>query len=211
MIRKIEFTSLHRKKHFDFFRNMAQPHFNLCASVDISSLLIYSKARNYHFSSSIAYILAKTANDIPQFRQRIRGDELIEHDVVHPSFTVPTYEADVFSFCDVPFSSNLEVFLDQAAKNIQERFSKPSFENEEGRDDYLFFSSIPWISFTSFQHAMHIPCDSIPRISWGKYYKEADKILMPLSVQAHHAVVDGRHTGAFFQLLQKKIYEFEKK
>ncbi|MGK0468500.1 MAG: nitroreductase [Clostridium sp.] len=31
------------------------------------------------------------------------------------------------------------------------------------------------------------PVDSIPRISWGKYFEESGKIKLPLSVQAHHA------------------------
>ena len=77
-------------------------------------------------------------------------------------------------------------------------------EDEVNRDDYLFLSAIPWVSFTSFAHAMHYePADSVPRFTWGKYFKEGDKILMPLSVQAHHAVVDGRHTGKYFQQFQK--------
>ena len=53
---------------------------------------------------------------------------------------------------------------------------KYPFEDEEGRDDFLFLSAIPWISFTSFSHAMHYtPADSVPRITWGKSFKEGAK------------------------------------
>jgi len=87
---------------------------------------------------------------------------------------------------------------------MDEMLKNPSMEDEEHRDDYLFLSAIPWVSFTSFSHAMHYtPADSVPRITWGKYFEEGEKILMPLSVQAHHAVVDGRHTGKYFELFQK--------
>jgi Chloramphenicol O-acetyltransferase len=47
------------------------------------------------------------------------------------------------------------------------------------------------------------PVDSIPRISWGKYFEEVGKIKLPLSVQAHHALVDGIHVGQFFNTFQE--------
>ena len=31
----------------------------------------------------------------------------------------------------------------------------------------------------------------------GKYYKENDKILLPLAIQVHHAVCDGFHICRF--------------
>ena len=84
--------------------------------------------------------------------------------------------------------------------------SKPVFEDEEGRDDFLYLSAVPWVSFTSISHAMHYhPHDSIPRISWGKYFKDGDKTLMPLSLTAHHALVDGRNMGEYFNLFEKGL------
>ena len=32
----------------------------------------------------------------------------------------------------------------------------PSLEDEAGRDDYLFLTCLPWLSFTSVTHAMHL-------------------------------------------------------
>jgi chloramphenicol O-acetyltransferase type A len=49
------------------------------------------------------------------------------------------------------------------------------------------------------------PVDSVPRISWGKYFEQGRQVMMPLSVQAHHAFVDGRHMGAFFTGLQNHL------
>ena len=53
---------------------------------------------------------------------------------------------------------------------------QPSFEDEKGRDDFIFMSAMPWISFTSVMHPMHYhPVDSIPRIAWGKYEKKENR------------------------------------
>jgi chloramphenicol O-acetyltransferase type A len=204
MFKYIEWTNPHRKKHFEFFNNMSQPHFNICANVNIKGFLDFIKANNYPFTPSIVYFIARTANEIPQFRQRIRAGKVIEHDYVHPSFSVNTDEADVFSFCTVDYYETFATFIKKTKQVMEDMLKNPSLEDEEGRDDFLFLSSIPWVSFTGFAHAMHYePADSVPRIVWGKYFKEGDKVLMPLSVQAHHALVDGRHTGKYFQLFQQ--------
>jgi len=128
----------------------------------------------------------------------------VEHEAVHPSFTVYTEVADVFSFCTVNYTKHAGAFIKNAVEISEEMRLNPSLEDEPGRDDYLFLSAIPWVSFTSIQHAIPLnPSDSVPRISWGKFFKANDKVFMPLAVQAHHAVVDGRHTGQFFERIQE--------
>ena len=43
---------------------------------------------------------------------------------------------------------------------------------------------------------------------WGKYYEKEDKIVIPISVQAHHSFVDGIHIGQFVEKLQKFFDEY---
>lgn len=196
----IEFTNPHRKKHFEFFNSMNHPHFNLCGNVEITGFINKIKAEKLSFTAAIAWIMSKAANDIPEFRQRVRGQKVVQHEVVHPSFSVETEVADVFSFCEVKYSEKQVDFLARAKKTMTEMRTNPSMEDDHSRDDYLFMSSIPWISFTSMQHAMsYHPSDSVPRIVWGKHFLDGNKIMMPLSVQVHHAVVDGRHVGQYFE------------
>ncbi len=207
-MRYITLNNPHRKKHFAFFSSMDQPHFSICANVDVTSFSTAVKAAAIPFTTSLVYLLARTANDIDVFRQRIRNAQIIEHDTVSPSFTVPTDVADVFSFCTVNYQAEAADFISSAHKIMEKMRHSPSFEDEEGRDDYLFLSAIPWISFTGLTHAMHYsPVDSIPRISWGKYFPQQAQLLMPVSVQAHHALVDGRHMGIFFEKLQQYLSE----
>lgn len=178
---------------------MNHPHFCLTANVEITKLLEYIKSNGLPFMPSIVWVVSKVANDIPQLRQRIRGEEVVEHEYVHPSFAVNTEDADVFSFCEVAFNPSYSTFIKEALEKIEKMRTEPSFEDEAGRDDYLYLSSLPWISFTSIQHAMfYHPHDSVPRITWGKYFVENEKYMMPLSIQSHHALVDGRHIGQFY-------------
>jgi chloramphenicol O-acetyltransferase type A len=70
----------------------------------------------------------------------------------------------------------------------------------------VYYSVIPWISFTSFKNATRLDdSQTIPRIVFGKLFTEAGKMKLPHSVEVHHAVMDGIHVGKYFNLLQKKI------
>ena len=207
-MKKIKFNNPHRKKHYEFFKAMNHPHFNVTVPVDITAFLPFVKAQGFSFSYALIYFISRTANEIKEFRWRIRGDEVIEHEIVNPSFTVNTDETDVFSFCTVPFSADAIAFMAEARAINAAMRSDPSIKDEEGRDDFLFLSALPWLRFTSMQHAMQEhPGDSVPRISWGKYYSMDGRILIPVSVQVHHALVDGRHVGSYFELLEQQLAE----
>lgn len=209
-MKKIKFESAHRKKHFAFFNGMSHPHFQLTANVVITNFYKTLKTYNKPLNNSLVYLLSKTANDIKEFRWRIRGEEVVEHPMARPSFTVPTDQADVFSFCTVDYMADYEAFLAEASRIQELMRTNPSFEDEEGMDNYLFMSAIPWVKFTGIQHAMNYhPHDSVPRISWGKIYEENTEILMPVSVQAHHSLVDGRHMGMYFNNLEENALNFK--
>jgi chloramphenicol O-acetyltransferase type A len=113
-------------------------------------------------------------------------------------------EGEVFSFCTVEFIDGFNDFKCNTLKEIEKTKNNISLEDEPGRDDLLYITSIPWISFTNITHPIQMnPVDSIPRISWGKYFEESGKIKLPLSVQAHHALVDGVHVGKYFNTIQE--------
>ena len=55
-------------------------------------------------------------------------------------------------------------------------------------------TAIPWVSFTSFSHPIHLAAaDSVPRFALGKIIEEGESLKMPLDVQGHHALMDGLH------------------
>lgn len=204
-MKEIHFDNDHRRKHFEFFRRMNHPHFSVTANVNITRLLLQVKAKGKPFMPTVVWVVSAAANSMAPFRQRIRGDKVVEHKVVHPSFAIDTEVAEVFSFCEVKFQDDYPAFMQDAIATIEKTKKNPVFEDEPGRDDYLFLSSLPWVSFTAITHAMNYhPHDSVPRITWGKYFKQGSEILMPLSVQAHHALVDGRHVGRFFENMENR-------
>lgn len=62
------------------------------------------------------------------------------------------------------------------------------------------------IYFTHLTHPVPSqPGDSVPRVSWGKYFTEGERLKMPVHVQANHAVMDGLHLGRYFLNFQELL------
>ena len=195
-----------RSEHFKFFHSFDHPHFGVCANVDLTKFQPYIKQNGISFSIAIVYAIARAANAIPEFRLRIRAEEVVEHEVVHPSSTI-LIKDDLFSFCDFEYTENFSLFAEKASKQIAHVKEHPILENIPGRDDMLYMTAIPWISFTGFMHPMQLhPADSVPRFAWGKYFEENAMIKMPLGVQAHHALMDGIHLGRFYKQMQEFLH-----
>ena len=201
-MRKIDLQTWSRRDHFEKFNQFDHPHFGLCANVDLTAFYPFVKGRDFSFTVAIVYLIARTANAIPEFRQRIRAGEVVEHDIVHPSATILVDE-ELFSFCYFEYYQDFMAFAPRAAEQIAHVKKHPTLEDEPGQDDLLFMTAIPWVSFTSFMHPLHLnPPDSIPRIGWGKYFQEGERMKMPLSVHAHHALMDAIHLGRFYKQMQ---------
>jgi chloramphenicol O-acetyltransferase type A len=90
-------------------------------------------------------------------------------------------------------------------RRIAQTKGQPSLQDAPGADDLLYMTAIPWVSFTSFMHPLNLPADSIPRFAWGRFFADGSVLKMPLSVQGHHAVMDGLHMGRFYDAVQRYL------
>ncbi len=204
-MRTVDLLTWSRCDHFKKFLAFDHPHFGMCANVDLTKFYPVVKRGGHSISVAIVYVLARAANAIPEFRYRIRGEEVVEHDVVHPSFTVLSTE-DRFGFCMVDYCEDYSAFALRAAEAIAFVKQHPTLKDPPGHDNLLFMTALPWVSFTSFMHPMHLnPADSVPRFAWGKFFKESKHWKMPLDVQAHHALMDGIHMGRFYSEVQDNL------
>lgn len=194
-----------RKKHFNFFSGMDYPHFNICANLDISRLQVFLKKHGLPFFASVLYLSTRAANSIQEFRYRIRDGKVVEHETVSPAITVMGNN-EVFGYCTIEYHDDPEEFMAEAAEVIAKAKEHPTIAEDSSRDDVFYYTTIPWISFTSLVHPISLnPVDSIPRISWGKYFESNGHLILPHSVQAHHGLIDGLHIGKYFTLFQQLL------
>jgi len=201
-MRTIDMQTWSRREHFNFFGTFDHPHFNMCANVDLTTFFPAAKRRCFSFTVALVYVLARASNAIPEFRQRIRAGKVIEHEIVHPAITILVSE-DLFTFCTMDYFEDFSEFAPRASEMIAYVKEKLTLKGEPGRDDLLYMTAIPWVSFTSFMHPLHLdPADSVPRFAWGKIFEDGEHLKMPLSVQGHHALMDGIHMGRYYAEVQ---------
>jgi len=205
MPKYLDLANWARRDLFEFFRGYERPHFNVCTRIDVTKLFKLLRDRP-GVSVSLAYIYfaLRVANEIEPFRYRLKEDKVIVHDVINGGSTV-LLPNESFSYAYFDYHENFETFFLGAAKSIKrvqaEGLLKPTM-----RDDLIYFTILPWVSFTSFAHA-RTPGrgESVPRIAFGKFTVENKRTLLPISVEVHHALMDGLHVGRYLNRFEEAL------
>ena len=204
--RFVDMDAWPRASTFAFFREYQLPFFNLCTSLDVGPTLRRCRAEGRSFFLASWYACVATANDVEPFRMRVRGDRVWVHDQIDVGTTV-LRDDETFGFCYLPYAAAFPEF-EATANGILHDFKTGAgvFDARSDRDDLIHGSVIPWVEFTSMSHARRLPLpDSVPKLALGKYAERDGAMRMPISVEVHHAVVDGLHVGRYLTALQERF------
>lgn len=196
-----------RREHFAYFSSLAYPYVGTTANVDITDILKKIKGEKLPFFLTVCYCAARAANGVPELRQRIKDGKIIEFDRCRASHTV-ALEDGTFCYCTLEDEPNLRAYLD-AGRRAQEAAKRQASiaEDPEEALEKFFVSSLPWLSYTALIQPVPSPADSNPRITFGKYFSQEGRILLPVSLLCNHALVDGIHIAAFYQAMERELAE----
>jgi len=194
-----------RRQLFDFFIKYTNPYFNVCAQVDVTHLKEFVKKRGIKISLAVHYFALRVANEIEPFRYRLKDGKVLVYDVVHGGTTVLMPD-ETFVYAYFEYQRNFENFVKGMGTAVDEVRNGTGELKPTMRDDVIYHTTLPWIAFTSFAHA-RTPGrgDSIPRIVFGKFTSDNDRLLMPISVEVHHALMDGLHVGRFLSRFEEAV------
>ena len=194
-----------RRDTYEFFKDYEDPFFNFSANVDVTALYAFCKQNELSYALTALYYSQLAANQIREFRIRLLDGRLVEFDSIEATQTILN-DDETFSFSY--FEARSDVFeFDRAGREALEKYKRlKTFDVERDRLDLVYYSVIPWVSFTSFKHASRIDrTQTVPRIVFGKRFVDGDRQKMPVSVEANHTIMDGLHVGKYFILLQELL------
>jgi len=155
------------------------------------------------------YFALRAANEIEPFRYRLRDGKVIVHDVIHGGTTV-LLPNENFTLAYFDYEANFDKFIDQAECAVKDVLTGDGAFRPNPSDDRIHFTTLPWVSFTSFSHARNWRReDSIPKIAFGKFVKENQRTWLPFSVEVHHALMDGLHVGRYVSRLEETLADAE--
>ncbi|HEX3280018.1 MAG TPA: chloramphenicol acetyltransferase [Pyrinomonadaceae bacterium] len=201
----LDVTTWSRRDLFRFFIGYDNPYFNICLRLDVTEVLSWLRRRP-KVSVSLAnhYFALRVANEVEPFHYRLQGEQVLVHEVINGGTTVLLPD-ESFTFAYFDYHEDFDEFMTGAQKSVARTIAHPTFEPTP-RDNLIYFTTLPWLSFTSFAHARKRGRgDSVPRIAFGKFVKENDRTLMPFSVEVHHALMDGLHVGRYVNRLQEVL------
>lgn len=203
--KELDISSWPRRTTLEFFRDYDDPYFNIAANVDVTNLRLFCRDNKLSFSIAALFYTQQVANSIREFRFRMLGEKVVEFETVEATQTILN-EDETFSFCYFEGRPTVHEYV-EAGRTAREKYLKlKTFDVETGRVDLIYYSVIPWISFTSFKHASRGDNrQTVPRIVFGKVFLDNGREMMPLSVEAHHAMMDGLHVGRFFAGFQAAV------
>jgi len=200
MKHQIDIENWNRKNIFNFYKDLESPFFNITANVDVTEFYKFCKTEKLSYFLANLHRSTQTCNEIENFRYRLNADktQVNCYDVIHAGSTI-LFDDQTFGFAYFEMENKLIDFVKKGKKTIEEVKQKKAFTPKE-TEDLIHYSVIPWVSFTAFKNARSIPItDSIPKIVFGKIFEQDNKKLMPISVEVHHALVDGWHVGQYFE------------
>ena len=204
--RIIDEATWERAMHCMVFRNSVEPAFCVTFEADVTGVKKYVKDNHISFTLAMVYAVCKCANQIEAFRYRFVDGKVVLFDNIDTAFTYLNKKTNLFKVVNDPMMDDLREYCINAKKIADEQ--EVYFTGPLGNDVFQC-SPMPWVTYTHISHTNSGKKDNaIPLFDWGKYYEKDGRIMMPISVQAHHSFVDGIHIGEFVDSLEKYLASF---
>src|SRR4051812_6591297 len=200
----IDLAGWKHREHYEFFRGFAMPFFSICADVDVTVMSHRSREPGGpSLFLATLFALLHAANAVEAMRLRVRDDRVWRHDRVAVSTTV-LRDDETFGLTLLPYADDLRSFMADAERKIAEVKNGRGLTDPVVDDDVVYHSTLPWLRFTAFSNAL-VGRDSIPRVVFGKWVPNGDRMVMPVAVEVHHAVVHGLDVARFYEELQTRL------
>lgn len=191
-----------RAEAFNLWITSPMPMVTLVKTMDISRLLRVSRKTGMKLTMLICWCIGKAASMIDEFYLLPKNGKLFQYDKLAINIVVQNVKGGI-CLCDVPFSDDISQFnsyylelTTQAANTCQ----------SSALEDYMIVgtSALPQTELDCIvnQYSGRY-CN--PFLAWGKYRKGLFKTTLPMSLQFHHAQMDGGHAVRFLELLQQQF------
>jgi len=201
----IDLETWSRKIYFEHYLHRVRCTYSMTAPLDITRLRGHLKGKGIKLYPALIHMIATAVNRHGEFRVCFDSEgRLGRWDRLSPSFTIFHEDDRTFSSLWVPYDENFRTFYRRYAEDLETYGDCKAFAAKPGEPPNTFpVSSIPWVGFTGFNlNIYNEGTYLLPIFTMGKYTEDGGRVLLPLSVQLHHAVCDGYHAGVLFRELQ---------
>lgn len=204
MFQRIDLETWDRRAVFEEFIGL-DCSYSLTWQVDITALHRYRKEKGLRFYPTFTWCVLTAINRHKEFRMGYdEHGNVGYYDRVHPEYTVLHPRTRNMESLNTEYDRGFHAFYRAMTADME------CFQREERRtpprEDYVLVSCVPWYSYTALSFHMKSQRSFLrPMLVWGKYEERDGKILLPLTIQVHHAAADGYHCHLLLEELEKLL------
>lgn len=206
---RVDLATWPRAAQFRLFRTYDRPHYAMTVRVPVTRMMERREALGLSPFRHTIWAVGKGLHSVPELCMRFKGDRVTQYRRLLLSPTVPV-ESGAFRYTYLAWNPDRTRFDGHAAEKIAEVREGTALDANDGEiEDVAYLSCLPWLDYTALDNAMPRADDCIPRVTWGKIVRAGDGYDMAMTLQVHHALVDGRQVGQFFEATEAALSELD--
>lgn len=194
-----------RGEYISHYLNNAKIVTSMTVDVDVTRFQRQVKENGLRFYPAFLYIITKIVNSNEEFRMGYSPDGKVGiWDEVCPSYIIFHPDDETLTRIFTPWQDDFRLFYKAIADDMDKYEPYRGFSIPDVPPNIFDVSCVPWTRYRSLDfHVFDKGTYLAPVITWGKFEADSQgKMVMPLSLQIHHAAADGFHMGRFFNEVQ---------
>lgn len=193
-----------RREQFAYFSALADPYMGVTCQVDITAFMERVRREEAPFFLSLTYEILAAANAVPELRRRIESGRVVEYEACRCSCTVAKPDG-AYAYCTLDGTLPREEYLETGRAALEAAKHGGTMAEDGEHGEFFFVSCVPWLRYTDMVQPTPFPAFSNARLAWGKWTEENGRVSLPVTLVAHHALVDGIHLGRFYEELERRV------
>lgn len=200
----IDMATWPRKSVYEFFSAFTEPFHGICLRLDCTATRLYARAHHIPVFIPLLQRALTASMLVENLRLRIVDGAVWRYEFIHGGCVVARPN-NTIGFTSFPYQPTIVEQYQTALPAIERTRARLDLERTP-MQNLIRFSSLPWLDFTDLSHARNFAfADSAPRITFGKITENNGRFSMPVSINVHHALVDGLHLGLFFEHFERLL------
>ena len=188
---------------FELWTKSPMPMVTFTKTFDVTRLCKVSRRRGMKFNMLLCWCIGRAASTIEEFYMLPQQGKLYIYDRMAINMIVENIKGGL-SFCDVPVSDDLEEF-NAHYLHLTETVGQTC---QDILGDEAVIVGVSAVTGTELAAIVtqYSGIYNNPFLAWSRYRRRWFKTTLTVSLQFHHAQMDGRQAARFLEDLQAEIH-----
>ena len=191
---------------FQMWMKSPMPMVTLTKTFDVTHLCKVCRRKGLKFNKLLCWCMGRAASRIDEFYLLPKDGKLYKFNRLAINVIVDNAKGGI-STCDVPYSDDFQQF----SRDYDAITHECSTNCQEICDEEAMILGTSAVTGTELDSLVnqYSGIYNNPFLAWGRYRKHWVKVTLPISMQFHHAQMDGGHAARFLESLQHTINDFK--